>query len=216
MGNAGLVCAVFGIGMDDIYLTCAVVGGTIFCCQLLLSVFGFGGHDMDAGHDIGGGHDVSHDIHDHSGFMSIFTFRAVVAALTFFGLVGLTASRNALGPLIAAGAAVVSGVVAMLTVAMLMRGLSRMTADGTVHIEQCIGKTGSVYLAVPGQKAGSGKVTMPVQDRTMEYIAITAGPEIPTGAKIVVVDVVSADTLEVAAAQNALPSPEPQVSAPKS
>ena len=43
-----------------------------------------------------------------------------------------------------------------------------------------------------------GKVHINVQNRTLEYHAVTSQEQLPTGAKIVVVGIVSADTVEVA------------------
>jgi hypothetical protein len=78
-----------------------------------------------------------------------------------------------------------------------MNSLHKLKADGTIHIERAVGTTGTVYLRIPGQKAGTGKVTLKLQNRTVEYQAITAHDELPTGAKIVVLGVVSPDTVEV-------------------
>jgi hypothetical protein len=57
-----------------------------------------------------------------------------------------------------------------------------------------------VYLRVPAAKAGTGKVHLMLQNRTVEYQAVTVGAELPTGAPIRVVGVVNSDTVEVEAA----------------
>ena len=59
------------------------------------------------------------------------------------------------------------------------------------------GAPATVYLAIPGARGGVGKVTLTLQGRTVEYEAVTAGARIPTGAPVVVVDVVAPGTLEV-------------------
>ncbi|HKB41952.1 MAG TPA: hypothetical protein VKD72_36330, partial [Gemmataceae bacterium] len=86
---------------EMVYLTCAIVGGTLLVCQFLLGLLGLGDH-----HDAAGDHDIhdagSHDAHgghgDHdahnSWFVGVLTFRSLVAALTFFGLAGLAATVN--------------------------------------------------------------------------------------------------------------------------
>src|SRR3712207_8189407 len=40
-----------GDAMTHLYLACAVVGGTLFLCQFLLSLLGFAGHGDASGHD---------------------------------------------------------------------------------------------------------------------------------------------------------------------
>lgn len=195
--------------MDTFYLVCLLLGGTLLACQFLLGLLGLGGHhDTDAGHDV---HDVGgHDGHDHAPphddpgagwFLSLLTFRSLTAALTLFGVVGLTATVNAkLEPLPALLLATGAGVAALALVAYLMKGLYQLRADGTVRIRHAVGHTGTVYVTVPGQKSGLGKVTLSLQNRTVECQALTPYDPLPTGAKVVVTAVVGSDTVEVAPA----------------
>jgi hypothetical protein len=197
--------------METIFLVCAVVGGTLLVCQFILGLLGLGHHDV-GGHDlhVEGPQDVGHGDHpaddaDHASWLAgVLTFRAVVAALTFFGLAGLAALGLGLeaGPSLAVALAAGGGALAL--VASLMRALARLRSDGTARVERTVGQTGTVYLSIPGHKAGAGKVTVVVQNRTMEYQALTAGDELPTGARVVVTAVISPDTVEV----NPAPVPE--------
>ena len=133
-----------------------------------------------------------------SWFVSLLTFRTLVAALTFFGLAGLAGTREwGDGPTTRL-LALAAGAGAMVLVAALMRALSRMRAEGTVRMERAVGKAGTVYLPIPGRKSGTGKVMLNVQNRTVECQAVTAENELPTGAPVVVVAVISPDTVEVA------------------
>lgn len=193
--------------MDNVYLVCAIAGGTLIGCQFLLTLFGLGGHhDVGGGHDIGG-HDMTHDFGadhdashvDSSWFFGMLTFRTLTAAVAFFGLAGLAASRE-LEPLPTLLVAVGAGAVALVIVGWLMRLLTTLNLDGTVRIERAVGTRGTVYLAVPGGKSGVGKVHVSLQNRTMEYKAITSQQQLPTGAKIIVVGIISSDTVEVASA----------------
>jgi hypothetical protein len=127
----------------------------------------------------------------------------VSAALAFFGLVGLTAGPRTDDEVLTLLLAVGAGAGALLAVAWLMKALHRLRADGTVRIDRAVGHAGTVYLPVPARKAGAGKVTLSLQNRTVEYQAVTADEALPTGAKVVVVSVVSPDTVEVALAHPA-------------
>jgi hypothetical protein len=60
-----------------------------------------------------------------------------------------------------------------------------------------VGQHGSVYLRIPGNNSGNGKIQINLQNRTMDYLAVTSGPELPTGTKVVVVGIVNPTTLEV-------------------
>ena len=200
--------------METLYLTCAIVGGTLLVCQFLLSMLGLGEHHDMGGHDFHdmGGHDAgvhdSHDGTDHSHdaghedqaswFVGILTVRTVVAAVTFFGLAGLAGTAEWGEQPITLVVAAATGAGALLLVGWVMRQMQKLKAEGTVRIDRAVGKSGTVYLSIPGQKAGVGKVLLNLQNRTAEYQAVTAEQELPTGVPIVVVAVINSDTVEVA------------------
>lgn len=197
--------------METIYLVCAALGGTFIVGQFLLGLVGLG-NDHDFAHDTVDhdvGHDGGHDTHqeqDH-GSSSIFrwlTLRTVSAALAFFGLTGLSGRRLDLeeGPTLLL--ALAAGAAALMLVSWLMRMLHRLNVDGTVRIERAVGSRGTVYLTIPGKREGAGKVHVSCHDRLCEYKAVTADGPLTTGAKVVVVGIVSGDTVEVA------PAPEPE------
>jgi hypothetical protein len=205
--------------METAYEICAVVGGTVIACQFLLALFGLGhGHDAGGGgdgHDFGGhdaggadaaGHDAAgHDAAHHPGqhhhavnwFFGLLTFRTLVAGVTFFGLTGLMLTRSHADPGLALVGALAAGAAALVIVSSVMRGLSRLNADGTLRIERAVGATGTVYLTIPGERQGAGKVHVSVHQRRVEYKAVTANQPLPTGARVVVTAVVGPDTIEV-------------------
>lgn len=199
--------------METTYYVCAAIGGTLIVCQFLMTLVGLGGghdfagdHHIDAGgHDMAGGHDGAGDHHVGHGnestwFLGILTFRTISAALAFFGFVGIIGQRAALETMPTLLMATGAGLAAMFFVAWIMRFLGRLNVDGTVRIERAVGCHGTVYLPIPaGSAAGQGKVQINVSNRTVECKA-TAKDALPTGAKIVVVAVLSSDTVEVAPA----------------
>lgn len=202
--------------MDTFYAYCAAIGSALLIGQLLLSLLGFGGHgDLDAGHDLdihgdmdglhADAHTDAHAEHtDRSGhwFVGFLSFRAVVAALSVFGLVGLGLDRqfNPARPGATFVIALSAGGAVMYAVAWLLRVLYSLRSDGTVRIERAVGLTGSVYLTIPAKKSGPGKVTVKIQDRLMELAAVTSGDEIPTRTAVVVVGVINSHIVEVAPA----------------
>lgn len=197
--------------MDTAYLICALVGGTLVACQFALTLLGLGGHhdaggDHDmGGHDAGGhdaaGHDTDHDQHVHasaaSWFLSVLTFRTLTAGIAFFGLTGLALSSADATLEVTLAAAVAAGVAAVFAVGWAMKSFSRLNIDGTLHIRRAVGAAGTVYLSIPANKAGAGKVHVAMSGRLVEYKAMTADNDLPTGAKIVVVAIVNSDTVEV-------------------
>ena len=188
--------------METIFLVCAAVGGTLLVCQVLLGLFGLGHHEMGGDHDVGhdgdAGHDADHDHgHGSSWFVGVLTFRTIVTAVTFFGLAGLTALEAKADPSFALGVACLAAVGSLFAVWWLMQGLQRLKADGTLRIDRAVGKTGTVYLSVPGNQEGAGKVTVKLQNRTVEYLAVTRQQALATGTPVQVVAVTGPDTVEV-------------------
>jgi len=184
--------------MDTVFLICAILGGTLVLCQLLAGFIGIG-----AEHDIGADHGFDHDAGDgdHGNwFLGMLSVRAVTSALLFFGLGGMTALYYGAEELAAFGVAIGAGLVTLYAVAMMMRSLAQLKHDGTTRVERSVGRTGTVYLRVPAARGGSGKIQLMLQNRTVEYQAVTPGGELATGTPIRVVAVVNSDTVEVEAA----------------
>ena len=206
------------------FLICAVVGGTVLICQFVLTLVGLGGdhialgdvaHDFsgDVGHDVhvGGAHgaeSAGHDAQGHHGSSWLFamiSFRTLVAAATFFGLAGLAArsAGQSVGvQLLLAG---VAGVAAMYGVHWMVRMMGQLGEDATVRIRHALGKEGTVYIPIPPAKAQAGKIQLKLQNRLVEYEAVTSGPEkLATGTKVRVVGI-TGGTLEVEPLKTASP-----------
>ncbi|MGD0091307.1 MAG: hypothetical protein ABSE73_15425 [Planctomycetota bacterium] len=188
-----------------LYNSCAIVGGTLFLCQLAMTLLGLGGHDADAGadHDIGADHEAGHDSAAEHGqgfsLNSLLSVRALVAGVTFFGLAGRAAASGALSSAAVLAIAAGVGLAGLSLVGLLMGNLRKLEAEGTVHIEQALGEEAVVYLTIPARNSGPGKITVTVQNRLMEYPAVTDSPEaLPTGTPVEVVDLVDGETLKVA------------------
>jgi membrane protein implicated in regulation of membrane protease activity len=186
--------------MITLFTICAVAGTTIMVCQIALTLFALDadsadiaeiGDDLEMGDEL-----VDHD-HGSSAFFGILSFRSIVAAMAFFGLAGLGFSESSLSAILLLGIAMIAGFLAMLLVAWIMKFLHGLKSEGNVRIENCLGKTGTVYLSIPGGTGGIGKVTVPVQNRTMEYSAITTRDDIPTGAPVLIVGISGEGILEV-------------------
>jgi len=215
--------------MTTVFIICAALGGTVLVIQFIMALIGLGGDmlDMDVsadvGHDIGGGDfhgdlgggdlhggdfhtDHGGDSHAHDAtthgstwLFAVVSFRTVVAALAFFGLAGLWAQASDVSAPMVLLVAAAAGVLAMFLVYWLMLGLTKLQAEGNVRIQRAVGQRGTVYLRVRGNRSGTGKIQFNLQNRTMEYLAVTAGEELPTGTKVIVVGVVDPTTLEVRA-----------------
>src|SRR5262249_11884699 len=99
--------------------------------------------------------------------------------------------------------ALAAGAVALFGVHWMMRTIYRLRVDGTARIERTVGQTGTVYLRIPGKLAGPGKVHVTVDNRLLEYEAMTASEPLPSGALVRVLRIVGPETLEVEAVASA-------------
>lgn len=186
--------------MNTFFLTCAVVGAVILVAQLALSAFG--GHHGDASHGdtSHGGVPVHGGAHAHaSDGLQLLSARAVSAAVAFFGIGALGVSAMGLPSVLAVTGGILLGGAAMVGVAFTMRSMLRLESDGSINIYGAVGAAATVYIPIPGGKAGAGKVSLSLQGRTVEHQAVTSeGAALPTGMAVVIVDVHSDDTVEVA------------------
>ncbi len=223
MSTVFVVCAVFGgtILVLQAAMTLLGLGGDALHTDGGGDVgHGFGGDaHVDAGsglHGDGGDHghlggasdthadasqtdDPQHHLTDHgsSKLFAMLSFRGMIAAMAFFGIGGLTAQSADLPVLTVLLIAILCGLAAMYAVFWVMQTLASLQAEGTVRIGRSVGEPATVYLRIPGGRAGAGKVQINLQNRTMEYEAVTEGDALPAGARVVVVGVVNPETVEV-------------------
>lgn len=182
--------------MSAFFLTCAALGGGILIVQLILSMLGVAHFGADGHVHFGG--DGHHGTDSHSGHgLDLLSVRAMAAGLAFLGVGGMAGMSTGFGLFAAIPLALLLGVAAMVGTAAVTRWMLSLDDDGTVSIHGAVGTTGTVYLPIPGGRAGSGKVLLTLQNRTVEYQAVTSHGMLPTGATILVVDVVGPDTVDV-------------------
>lgn len=197
--------------MFFLYAALALAGGTLLVCQVVLTLVGLGGDfeadfnadaevdldldmDVDADADGDGGEEQS-----HGGLLSALSLRAVTAAATFAGLGGLIGSELRWPWFLSAAVALAGGAVGLLAVGWAMRQLHRLSEDNTVSTDGVAGTYGTVYVRVPAERSGLGKVQLEYRGRTVEMAATTDGPALPSGAPVVVRAVTGPDTADVAA-----------------
>jgi membrane protein implicated in regulation of membrane protease activity len=197
--------------MTLLFLICACLGGTMICCQFLLTFIGLGHSDLEIDGDVSNlDAEVLHDspghvdhapaghAHGSEWLFGVISFRTLTAAVTFFGLAGYAADTAQVPVGGQIGLALVAGVAALYGVHWLMKALVSLREDGTQRIERAVGQNATVYLTVPARRGGSGKVQFKLQNRLVEYEAVTDHEEsLRTGSKVRVVSVVSANTLGV-------------------
>lgn len=195
--------------IDIVYIASAVIGGILFLFRLALLIFGGGDHHtaVDLG-DLSGAEQADlgniHDQTDTDVSFKFLSIQGISAFFMMFGLVGLALSRSNFGPFWTVLGGVAAGIFTVWVVSMIFKGMKRLQADGTLRIENAVGKEGSVYLTIPA--GGTGKVTVAVQGSLKEFDAVSSDQQpIPTGNRIQVIAVQSGTVLVVKSIQNLEP-----------
>jgi hypothetical protein len=171
--------------VTTVFLWCALLGGAVLVIQLVAGLVGF---------EHGNGHDASH-AHGGAEGLTLLSVRSLSAGIAFFGIAGLAA--RPLGAVVASLLGLVSGAIAMVGVAAIVKMFGRLERDATLSLGSAVGMTGTVYLSIPGRRAGPGKVHVNAQGRLIECLAVTDEDALPTGASVLVVDVEGRDTVVV-------------------
>ena len=155
--------------------------------------------DFD-GDDAGNAVDVndSNDAHGYDGGLRLFTVRGLVAFLSVMGWVGVICCSSGMHYALAAVIAFVSGIAAMLLLALIMKWLLSLQADGTENIKDALGVSGTVYLRIPHSRSGSGKVNAVIRGKLSEKNAVTdEDTDIEYGEEILVIGISGEETLIV-------------------
>jgi hypothetical protein len=186
-------------GMDlfeRILWVIAILFSAFFLFQTVFSMFG--GGDVDA-HDASGHADDT--VGDDSGIgHQFFTIKNMIAFFTMFGWVGIAAYNSGLSKGISVLLALGAGMIMVFLMIILLRNVGKLRYSGTMQIKNALNQIGNVYLFIPGQRKGMGKVHVRVQGSLHELDAVTDDlADIATGSIIKVTGVVSEGLLLVTA-----------------
>jgi len=145
--------------------------------------------DLSDNDGIFGENDIT-DLDDLAGLDSlhIFTIRGIIAFFVIFGWVGIAAKSAGLHLLITIPLAFFCGFAMMVLIAYLFRSVMKLRTNGNADNRNAIGTAGKVYLTIPANRSGEGKVNVILQGSLVERNAVTDEAQaIPTGSEIVVV-----------------------------
>ena len=160
--------------------------------------------EVDAGSQPSSWSDAADIDISHQGspwFYELLSIRTLSMGTTSFGLVGKIALRYGLNNIQAIVCASIAGFAAMYAMYWLFQQVFKLETSGNENIRNALGKNARVYIPIPADRQGAGKVQFKMQQRLVEYQAVTLDPEkLATGDNVVVVGVVNADTVEVAKA----------------
>lgn len=177
--------------VQQIFALIAIPSTAILIIQTVLQLIGIGGDDVPE--DIDGDGIPDSDLDAAAAAddgLSLFSIRGILSMLCITGWLGVGLLETALPDWAAILIAVAAGVATLIGIAFLMRGIYKLQSSGNIDISNAIGKVAQVYVPIPAAGAGSGKVTITLQEKFCEYTAITAAAEaLKTGSYVRVVSV---------------------------
>ena len=178
--------------MYTVYMVCSIAGGTALILQTILTVIGMAETDSFDGGDADG-----FDPDQHHDFFRFLSVRTLIAFVTFFGLSGLACLDRDMAAGLTLLISTAAGTTALFLVYQLLVWMSDMESSGNVHLKNAIGVVAKVYLRIPANDEGEGKVTIPLQGRTLECRALTGGEGIATGSEARVTEVLGTRLVRV-------------------
>jgi hypothetical protein len=135
---------------------------------------------------------------DSSWLFGVLSFRTLVAAAAFFGVAGKAATSAGYSQFTSLVVATLVGVAAMYGMYWLMQLISRLNSSGNESIRNALGCSATVYVPIPAGRKGAGKVQMSMQNRIVEYLAVTDDDTtLKTGEAAEVIGIAGSDTVRV-------------------
>lgn len=167
----------------------AIIFSVLFFIQFVLLLIGTDPDTADVGMD-GDPSSFEHEF-------SALSVRSIIAFFTFFGWTGVLTLNNGLSPGLAVLFAAIAGLASMFVVAYMIYKFAQLEQSGTLNLYNALDKPGEVYLTIPANGNGKGKVHLLVEGRVRELDAVTQGDVLTTGMKIKVIEIMDGNVLKV-------------------
>jgi hypothetical protein len=174
----------------QIFWGCAVVASVIFLIQMVLTLIGMDSSDVDVDFD-------GADTMDLGGGLNLFTIKNFMGFLVGFGWTGVCFYDTITSPILLILAAFVVGCLFVGIFVFIYKQTKKLEHNGAFKIEDVKGMTVSVYLRIPSEGTGKGKVQVSQNGSVHELDALTDDEEIPSGAKVKVIDIIDNETVKV-------------------
>lgn len=161
----------------------AIIASIIFVIQTILTFVG-----ADSGAD-GVNADFEGNLEGVDSPFQMFTLRNLINFMLGFGWAGIAFYNSIENRLLLILVAVIVGVTLVGLFFFVIRQFLKLSEDNTFDMNRLVGYNGDVYLAIPGNMSGQGKVQISFRGSNHELPAMTAGEKIPTGAVVKVISI---------------------------
>ncbi len=155
----------------------AIPASVIF---LLQTVMTFAGTDTSDGT----GADFDSDLDGAHSPFQLFSLRNLVNFLLGFGWSGVAFHSVIPNTGLLVGLSLAVGIAFVVIFFLIIRQMRGLAEDNSFRVADTINMTAEVYLAIPAQKSGMGKVLVSVRGSVRELGAVTLADKIDTGAVV--------------------------------
>ncbi|NLW02228.1 MAG: hypothetical protein GX027_03060 [Clostridiaceae bacterium] len=210
-----------GLNLLQQVFTCFAIPATlVLIIQIILFIIGLSGGDGDTdvshgeidgdGLDLGDSADgdtagisEAADVDDSaiiydSAEVKLLTLRSIVAFFAVGGWTGVVLGGMNLSLPAVVILSIMAGWAALYFVTWSIRIALRLQHIGNIQVSNAIGKVGEVYITVPAENKGRGKVNVVVQERFFEFEATTSAErDLKTGESVFVTGITEDNALIV-------------------
>lgn len=162
----------------------------IFVIQAILTFLGMDSSDgLEA--------DFDGDFHGAEAPFQLFSLRNAINFLLGFSWTGISFYMTVENKIILLGLSFTIGVLFVYLFFIIIRQIQKLSENNSFDINSTIDRTGEVYLTIPENKTGKGKVLISVKGSYHELDAVTDNGTIPSGSIVKVIKVESNNLLKV-------------------
>lgn len=176
------------------YWGIAIFASIVVIIQMTMSFAGMG--DIDSG-DADVDFSTDTDSLDNAGSMHLLSIRNIFYFLLGFGWAGVSLWSTISNTIALCVVSILVGCLFVAIFIFLFRQMMKLQSNGAFNVNDAVGKVCDVYLRIPGQNEGLGKVQISFNGSVQELDARTSGDPIPSGAKVRVLRVIEKKVLEV-------------------
>ena len=171
------------------YWIIAGAASLIFAIQMILTFVG-----VDADDSLSADFDGDTDA---DGPFQFFSLRNLIHFLLGFGWGGICFYSSFTSQVWVTVFAFLTGIVFVLLFYIIVKQIIKLNKDNSFQISDTLEKAADVYLTIPGEKSGKGKIQISIKGAFHELDAMTEDEKIPTGGKVRVSAVIDNQTVLV-------------------
>ncbi len=168
----------------------AIPASIIFIIQMIMT---FTGTDSTDGISA----DFDGDLSGGDAPFQLFSLRNLINFLLGFSWTGISFYSTIASKTILIALALVIGSTFIFLFFIIIRQVQKLAEDNSFKISNTINKTAEVYLTIPGNKKGRGKIMISVNGAFHELTAMTENDSIPSGTVVKVTRIENNDILIV-------------------